>query len=281
MGAFWAVLKFSFWRSRWTILGWGSPLMLLGLITVPFYDLVAENERQLRPILENLKPIVKSFAGGEAAADIFTPEGFIALRYFAFLPVILGIFGSVVGSGMLAAGEERGVLDFVLAHPVSRAALFTGRLAALVAGLASILAFGWLGLWAGVLRAGSLDFPPGQLALPYLSLFAISALFATLSLALSMVMPSRASAAMATGFVVLAGYIITNLAKAIPALEVWARFSPLTYFQTDAMRGLHFAPLSGLMIGAVIFAVLAWLGFRNRDIRVAGDGGWRWPFRKG
>ena len=107
--------------------------MLLGIITIPFYDLVAENERQLRPVLENLKPLVKSFIGGDEAEQIFTPEGFISLRYFAFLPVILGIYGSVSGSGLLAADEERGILDFVLAHPVSRGQLFWGRVIAFTA----------------------------------------------------------------------------------------------------------------------------------------------------
>lgn len=270
--------KFSLRRARWAILGWGVPLALIGLFTIPFYDLVAENERQLRPVIEGMKPFVKSFIGGEDAGDLFSPDGFIALRYFAFVPVILGLFGAVAGSGMLAADEERGVLDFLLAHPAGRGALFAGRLAAMLVVLLSIVGLGWLGLWFGVLRADSLDFPPAQLALPYVSAFGVAALVGALALALSMVMPSRAAAAMAAGFVVFAGYIITNLAKAIPALEPWARFSPLSYFQADAMRGLDAQPLLGLMLVASLLASLAWLGFRSRDIRVAGDGGWRLPF---
>ena len=278
MASFWTVFKFSLLRSRWTVLGWGIPLLLIGLITAPFYDLVAENELQLRPIIRGLNPFIKSFIGGEAAEDLLTPAGYIALRYFAFIPVILGIFGAVAGSGMLAADEERGVLDFVLAHPAGRAAVFWGRLAAMGIGLVIIIGLGWFGLWCGVLRADSLNFPPGQLALPYCSVFAVSALFVTLALALSMMMPSRVAAAMTTGIVVLAGFIITSLAKAIPGLETLARFSPMTYFQTNAMHGLHTEPLFGLLVAAAVFSVFAWVGFRNRDIRVAGDGGWKFPF---
>ncbi len=278
MAAFWTIFRFSSWRLRWTVLGWGIPLMLLGLITTPFYDLVAENERQLRPVIEGLKPLVKSFIGGDEAEEIFTPQGFLALRYFAFLPIILGIFSAVSGSGMLASDEERGILDFLLAHPAGRASVFFGRLSALCFALIAILGLGWIGLWCGVWRAASLHFSPGQLLLPYASVMAVSMFFMALALVLSMIMPSRVTAAMTTGFVVLAGEIITNLAKAIVQLEAAARFSPLTYFQANAMSGLNLPPALGLLAFALLFSLLAWIGFQRRDIRVAGDGGWKFPF---
>ena len=272
------IASYSLKRSFSIILGWGIPLMLLGIITIPFYDLVAENEKQLRPVLDTLKPLLKSFVGGDEAAQVFTPEGFIALRYFAFLPVVMGIFGSVYGSGLLAADEERGILDFLLAHPISRSQIFWGRLLSFLLSLILIIGFGWLGLWLGVLKAESMNFSPLKLWLPYLSVFAVTWLFACLSFALSMVMPSRSAAAMVSGIIVLAGYIITNLSKAIKGLESWALFSPITYFQSNAMMGLKLNPLTVLFVSSVIFVAFAWKGFVNRDIRVAGDGGWKIPF---
>lgn len=280
MNKFYTITRYSFRRSVWAIIGWGIPLMLLGIITIPFYDLVAENEKQLRPVLENLKPLVKSFVGGDEVEEIFTPQGFIALRYFAFLPVILGIYGSVSGSGLLAADEERGILDFVLAHPVSRGQLFWGRVVAFTVSLSCIIGLGWLGLWIGVAKAESMNFSPFQLVLPYLSVFVVTWFFACFSLALSMCVPSRSSAAMISGIVVLAGYIITTLSKAIKGLESWAIFSPLTYYQSNAMKGLEIDPFIKLFLAALLFLFLARTGFRLRDIRVAGDGGWKLPFIK-
>ena len=281
MNKFYIITRYSFRRSVWSILGWGIPLMLLGIITIPFYDLVAENERQLRPVLENLKPLVKTFIGGEEAEQIFTPQGFISLRYFAFLPVILGIYGSVSGSGLLAADEERGILDFVLAHPVSRGQFFWGRVIAFTFSLSCIIGLGWLGLWIGVAKAGSMNFPTFQLLLPYLSVFAVTWFFACFSLALSMCVPSRSSAAMISGIVVLGGYIITTLSKAIKGLESWAVFSPLTYFQSNAMTGLELVPFFKLLLVAFFYLFLACTGFGLRDSRVAGDGGWKLPFIRG
>ena len=278
MNTFLTISRFAFRRSRWMLAGWGIPLFLLGLITLPFYDLVSENEKQLLAILQTLPPQLTAFIGGEDAALFLTPGGFITLRYFAFLPIYLGVYGAMVGSGMLAADEERGVLDFVLAHPAGRAALFWGRFTSLAAGVLVIMVCCWLGLWFGVLRADGLDFPPGQLALPFLSAYAMTMLFAAMALALSMVVPSRIAAAMLTGIFAFASYVITNLARAIPALETWAAASPVSYFQSDAMDGLHPGKLWALLVPAVLFALLAWVGFRARDIRVAGDGGWKLPF---
>ena len=278
MSSFWTVFKHTLFRSRWTILGWGVPLLLLGVLTMPFYDLVAENERSLRSLIQGLKPFLKSFIGGDDAENLFTPAGFIALRYFSFIPVIMGILGAIVGSGLLAVDEERGVLDFVLAHPASRAAVFWGRLAGLAAVIGLIILLGWLGLWWGVLMAEELNFPPSQLFLPFLSVIAVAGLFASMGLVLSMCMPSRTAAAMTTGIFVMASFIITSLARSIPALEVWATISPLSYFQEDAMLGLEIAPLLGLSAVTATFSALAWFGFWKRDIRVSGDSGWKLPF---
>ena len=271
------IASYSLKRSVSIILGWGIPLMLLGIITIPFYDLVAENEKQLRPVLDTLKPLLKSFIGGDEAEQVFTPEGFIALRYFAFLPVVMGIFGSVYGSGLLAADEERGILDFLMAHPVSRSQMFWGRLISFLVSLILIIGFGWFGLWLGVLKAESMNFSPLKLWLPYISVFAVTWLFACLSFALSMILPSRSAAAMISGIIVLAGYIITTLSKAIKGLETWALFSPITYFQSNAMTGLNFNLLSFLVVASLLFVAFARRGFGKRDIRVAGDGGWKIP----
>ena len=96
-----------------------------------------------------------------------------------------------------------------------------------------------------------------------------------------MFMPSRSSAAMVSGIVVLAGYIITTLSKAIKGLESWAVFSPLTYYQSDAMMGFKIVLFGKLFLAALFLLFLARTGFGLRDIRVAGDGGWKLPFTRG
>ena len=68
------VFKHSYLRSSKQILGWAIPLLILGVIILPFYDIVSENEKQLKPIIRGLSPIIKSFIGGELAEEILTPQ---------------------------------------------------------------------------------------------------------------------------------------------------------------------------------------------------------------
>ena len=98
--------------------------------------------------------------------------------------------------------------------------------------------------------------------------------FATFALFLSLIMPSRSSAAMTTGILVLAGFIVTTLSAAIPNLKSIAMFSPITYFQANAMNGLNILPLVGLLICSTILSILACLKFKARNLRVIGESGW-------
>ena len=266
--SFLVVLKHSYLRSLNYILSWSIPLLLLGVLTLPFYDLVAENEKQIRPIIRGLSPIIKSFIGGELAEEMLTPQGYVSQRYFSFIPVVLGIFAAFAGSGMLVSDEEKGYLDLLMSHPTSRTALFLGRLTSIILQVITIILFGWVGLLIGVFRSESLDFTGEQLIIPYFSVFGITIFFTSFALFISLVFPSRSSAAMTTGIMVIAGFII------IPDLKTIAMFSPITYFQANAMNGLNLIPFFGLITLSLIFTVLAWIKFRLRDLRILGEKGW-------
>src|SRR5260370_8750809 len=106
-----------------------------------------------------------------------SPEGFLSRAFFCYLPIVLGVFAVLGGSGLLAADEESGTLDLILAHPVSRSALFLGRLLAFAAATGAILALSWLGFVVAMCRS-SIAVSAGAMALPYLSLLAALLFFA-------------------------------------------------------------------------------------------------------
>jgi ABC-2 type transport system permease protein len=286
-------------RMRGQVIGWGLVFLLLGWPLVSVYDMMMEQKENMQKMLEQFK----EFAGGLAPKNINitridSPDTFLSLRYFAFMPLIFGVYAVINGSGLLAADEENGTLDLVLAHPVSRTGLFLGRLLAFLAVTLFILAVAWVGLvipMSGTALQDKLSL--GQAALPFLSLLALLLFFGTLALLLSMVLPSRRLAAMTTGFILLAGFFFSAFARASSAaqadpltgargeaagptaLEVIARFSPLDYYQGgEAVNGLNWAWFVALMAPAVLFTALAWWRFERRDIRVAGEGGWQWPW---
>lgn len=269
------VFRYTLRRFRGQILGWGIALALLGVLLVSMYDMIAAEQEQFEDLLEIYPPELTAFMGD--ISSFATPEGFLSIEFFSFMPLILGIFGVLMGSGLLVSDEEKGTLDLIMAHPVSRTALFLGRLLAFVAATVAILAIAWLGLIVSMTWS-SMDIGWGRIWLPLLSLLAELLLFGTISLLMSMVLPSRRMAATTGGLLLVASFFITGLAKINETLEPVAKLSPLNYYQTqDAFQGLNGAWLAGLLAAAVVFAALAWWRFQRRDIRVGGEGGWRLP----
>jgi ABC-2 type transport system permease protein len=265
-------------RFRGQILGWGLALALLGLLLISMYDSIAAENEQFEELLKIYPSEITAFIGD--VSSMATPEGWVSLEFFSYMPLILGIFAVLTGSGLLVSDEENGRLDLIMAHPVSRAALFLGRLLAFVAATVAILAICWLGLVVPMTWS-SMDIGWGRMWLPLLSLLAELLLFGTLSLLLSMVLPSRRLAATTTGLLLVASFFITGLAKINEDLEPVARLSPLNYYQAqDAFHALNGAWIAGLLAAAVLFAALAWWRFWRRDIRVGGEGGWRLPWRE-
>jgi ABC-2 type transport system permease protein len=274
------IFRYALARYRGQIVGWGVILFLLGLTTVFRYGVMRDNQEMVQQLV---KGSARQFIGMLGDPDAMTrPEGFLSIAFFAYMPLILGVFVVLAGSGLLAGDEENGTLDLVLAHPISRTALFLGRLLAFGVTTVAILALSWLGFLVAM-QWKPLDVGWGEMALPYVSLLAVLLFFGMLAVLLSMVLPSRRTAAMATGMVLLASFFLTTLARLDKDLETVARLSPLYYYQSgDAMRGLNAGWFAGLLAGAGLFAVLAWWRFERRDIRVGGEGVWRWPsWRRG
>ena len=272
------IFRYTLRRFRGQILGWGLALALLGLLLISMYDSFAAEQEQFEELQKIFPSEITAFIGD--VSSMATPEGWVSLEFFSYMPLILGIFAVLTGSGLLVSDEENGRLDLIMAHPVSRAALFLGRLLAFVSATVAILAICWLGLVVPMTWS-SMDIGWGRMWLPLLSLLAELLLFGTLSLLLSMVLPSRRLAATTAGLLLVASFFITGLAKINEDLEPVARLSPLNYYQAqDAFHALNGAWIAGLLAAAVLFAALAWWRFWRRDIRVGGEGGWRLPWRE-
>jgi ABC-2 type transport system permease protein len=270
------VFRYTLRRFRGQILGWGIGLALMGVLIVSMYDSFAAEQEQLQDLIELYPPELMAFMG-DLSAMFASLEGFISAEFFSYMPLVLGIFTVLMGSGLLVSDEENGTLDLIMAHPVSRTALFLGRLLAFVAATVAILAIAWVGLVLPTIWF-SADIGWGRLWLPLLSLLAQLLVFGTISLLLSMLLPSRRMAATTGGLLLVASFFITGLANISEDLETIAKLSPLNYYQTqDAFEGLNGVWLAGLLGSAVVFAALAWWRFQRRDIRVGGEGGWRLP----
>ena len=158
--------------------------------------------------------------------------------------------------------------------------LIIGRWLAFCTALLGILAMAWLGLIIAT-SFTPIKFSGIDAALPFVSLFGILIWFGGLALLLSLILPSRRLAASLTGLILAASYFITTFALIDPNLSGLAKWSPLTYYQGGAaLEGFNPGDFAGLVFMSIAFVTIAaWL-FQRRDIRIAGEGGWRLPLAR-
>jgi ABC-type transport system involved in multi-copper enzyme maturation permease subunit len=102
-----------------------------------------------------------------------------------------------------------------------------------------------------------------------------------MSLLLSMILPSSSSAGFVSGFLLIASFFISSLARIDEKLEGVNRFSPLKYYQGGAaVEGLDTQNLLLLFGLGLTFLIIAGFLFVKRDLRFGGSGGFRLVFPK-
>lgn len=267
-----AIFLNSLWRSRYLILGWGTGFGLFGMWLIGFYDSLTGQRAVIDQLLKSFPPEMLAFFGN---VDSFsTPQGYLSIEFFSYIPVIFGILAAGLGAGVISAAEENGTLDLLLAHPLQRGAFFLGRFLAMVVALAVVMLLTWLGSITA-LNWTNIDLTAAELFRPFLSLGAFIIAFAAFATFLSQFLPSQAGASLTAAFVLVASYIFSSMANIDERLQEAVKFSPYTYFQgADAINGINMTWLLGLLGATLLFGGLAWWRFEKRDIRIGGEGGW-------
>ena len=269
-----AEFKHTLRRLRGQIIGWSVGLALYTVLMAGIYEDIAQID--MNAMLEYYPAEMMAFFG-DAIQSLNTPWGYLDTYFFNYMTIILGIFVVGACAGLLVGDEERGILDLVLAHPVSRSSLFLGRLLGFTTALILILAVCWL-CW--VLPSGStgMDLTWIEFLRPFVSLVSPLLLFGMLALLLSMLLPASKVAGMVTGGLLVGNYLVVGLANINEDLKAIVEYTPLHFYQGGkAVTSLNWGWFGGLMAVAVLLTLAAWLFFQRRDIRVGGEGGWRMP----
>ncbi len=269
------VFQHSLKRYAGQILGWGIPLALLCAYGLLLYDTLVdpETQQQYLQLISSYPRELMTFFGD--MTQMFTPGGYLDTLFFSYIPIVIGIFSILTCASLLAGDEEKGILDLVLAHPISRAKLYIGRLGAYTAATILILFISWLGFTI-TLPKSSMNTTIWELILPFLSLFSLLMFIGTLTLLLSMLLPSQQWAAMISGLILVASYFLSSLARLSEKLRPVEKFFPMHYYQGgQAISKMNWSWFGLLIAFSIILAGFAWWLFERRDIRVSGESGWR------
>ncbi|MBN2047744.1 MAG: ABC transporter permease subunit [Anaerolineaceae bacterium] len=260
-------------------LGWGLGLFFLGLYMMPVFD--AFNDPQMAEVIEGFVGAIPQevFAFFGNMEDFASPEGFMSVEYFSYMPLILGFVLTAQAGQLFAGMEEEGLLDIFLAYPISRLKFFFGRNLAMLISLVGVLFLAWLGI-AIPLGSSEMDVTRLEMLEAFLPLLAMLICIYGVSLFLTMVLPTRSLGLTAANVLLIFTFFINGFAKMDPSLETLSKFSPFHYYQMAYVwtEGLNLEWFWGLNGIGLLGIVLAGLLFLRREFRVSGEGSWQFSF---
>ncbi len=259
-------------RFRGQIIGWGLGLTLYIILMSSMYSDIKGID--FGTMLESYPPEMVAFFG-ESFYGISSPQGYLDLYFFNYMTIIVGIFSVGAGAKLIVKDEEDGLLDLVISYPKSRSSIFWGRVLGFSLTLGILLLISWLG-WAVPSSQIGLNLSPGELLRPFGGLFAQLLFFGCVALLLSLVLPASRLASMIAGGVLVANYLLIGLSNINQDLKTITEFTPLHFYQGGyAILGVNTDYLVIVFEGAVLFLFLSWWQFLRRDLRVAGESGWK------
>jgi ABC-2 type transport system permease protein len=202
--------------------------------------------------------------------DIASPAGYLDATVFGLLgPLLMIIALTATGARAIAGDEEAGLLDLLLARPVSRTGLVGHRFAALVVRAAAL---GFV-VWAATVAAtliGGLEVGAGRLAGAAVGLALLGLTFGAVALTVGAATGRRGLTIGMTGMLAVAAYLMNTLAPQVNPLEPLQRLSPFYHYEgQDLLRG-GFDPvlLATQVAGPLVLLIIALWAFDRRDIAV-------------
>lgn len=246
---------------------WALSMAALVVMTVAFWP-AFQTEADLSKIIDALpKEVIDAFG----LADFGTPAGFLRGNLYAVIvPLLLAVAAVGFTNGQTAGEEDAGRMELYLAQPVSRQAVFIGRLIAslfwlvivsLVMFAAQLASDEVFGLAIGTDRVVETTALCLLLGAWYGGLVALVAGWA-----------ARPGLAMGIGIgLVVAGYVVMALFPISAALEPWRHVSPWDW----ALGGDPLVNTSepwrylALAVPALVMAGAGTLLFGRRDVQAA------------
>lgn len=264
VGTFGALVAYMMKLQLKSVLIWGGVLGLYAAAIVASY-LSFGDPAQMEQIMSAYpEGMLEAFG----ITDMSSIEGYLSGQVFNLTPLAIAFFPILALSSAIAGSEERGTMDVLLGNPVPRWQLVIASFVATAVSLLLVVAImGAFMHGAAVLADLELSFTASVEAV--LNLWPISIFFGSLALLCSAIFHRRALAIAVPGFVLLAMYLADTLGRVSEDLEIYRDFSVFYYYAPDGSSitdGIDWVSFLGVSGFAVLFALLAVVVFRRRDI---------------
>lgn len=262
-----SIIRWTLWQRRWSTMWWSVGVFSFIFITLVFYPSFKDAGIALEKSFQNLPDAALGLFGG--SSDFFSPIGYLNSQvFFLMLPLLLTMLAVALGASLIAREEQDGTLETLLARPVSRSGLLTGKV---VAGTLILAVVSAVAAVTVVVSAHLFDLdavPSSAIALATFNSFLLAYATGAVAFLLAATGRARSAAIGIAAFIGFAGYIIESLAGTVHWLSGPSKALPFHYFQSEAILRQTYHWIDALFFVAVIAAcgILSYIAFRRRDL---------------
>jgi ABC-type Na+ efflux pump permease subunit len=245
-------------------IAWCLGMVFVAAINVLLYPTV-QSFPNLVAFLENMPPAFKALVGDVSA--MVEMEGFLRVKVFDAVPLLLAIFVISQGAALVAGEIEHKSFDLLLARPVARRRVALAKYAALATSTVAIVLALTLTLMICARIIGD-DVAPAYLLVQSLNALPVCFLFGALALLGSCGLPRPRHAALAVGGLVVVSYTFETLRLLSPRIRHLDGFSLFAQQKAGVTLdgAVHAAPILALLGLAAAALVLAVVVLERKDL---------------
>ncbi|MEO6714667.1 MAG: ABC transporter permease subunit [Mycobacteriales bacterium] len=255
---------------RRSMLWWALGVLVLVAFTAALYPSI-RNEAGFDEVIKGLPESMKVIVGYDPNVPVTSPAGYLHGRLFALLaPLVMLVFAISAGSDAIGGAEEAGILEPLLAHPVTRTRVYVERYAANLAMLTALV-----GLFAltVIVVAGPVGALEGieltRLAGGCAAMLVLAHVHGAVAFAVGAFTGRRGPAVAVAAALAIAGYLAQSIVALSPSLR-WLRFLTPWHAYLDRNTLVYGASAAAFVIPLIAIAGAVTLGhwvFVRRDLR--------------
>ena len=256
-------------RAAWKqILYWGGGLGVLGFYIV-FIASNGDIVQGYADLFESMPPALLQAFGASDIAMLSTPEGWIVAMFVSEAALFVSAFAVMAGLNLSANEEQSGIMQVVLALPISRAGYLIERwIGYALIGLGILLLCAVITLLGIAVFGAEAD--PGMIFASILNLYPGALLVLTVTGLLATVVRRRAAAAGLAAVFVIASFVIGVIGRSASGeiADLMERLSYFTYGQGEPIihGSYDTAGTLAVLVAVAIGFALSVRMFQRRDI---------------
>ncbi len=250
-----------------SVITWSVAILVLIWVYVALFSSFAQDAVLLNEMMSRFpKQLLTAF--GLAGVDLSTILGYFGF-VFLFVQICLAIQAANYGFSLVSVEEREWTADFLLAKPVGRPQILTGKLLAALSGLTITNAVVWLSSFGFInLFKGDQAYETRSLVLLLLSIVVFQLVFLSVGLVISLLVKrirsvTPYSMALGFGMYVLSAFGDMLGESALEKITPFKHFNPHYILQ----QGAYDLPLVLISVSAIVVSLVgSYLLYARRDI---------------